>query len=172
VAETNGLLNRRRDTSLPRVRIPPSPPSNQPIVKSCFCFARQSGQAPLHGWVRTAREAFSPAGSLQNVAFICRRFLRYGTGSCWPINPSGPTVLYSITQTWMICTSPRQSARLPSGKPHHCWPPSRQSASPSVRKGERHGKVQSVCHIESKAHRRWQPSEASSPNSGVSRRSG
>jgi hypothetical protein len=38
VAETNGLLNRRTDNSVPRVRIPPSPPA---CVRASLLFSNK-----------------------------------------------------------------------------------------------------------------------------------
>jgi hypothetical protein len=96
VAETNGLLNRRTDNSVPRVRIPPSPPDpanvsaiilltlvTEPSIKKGMF------EGPTSGWRRGV--------------FVLRQ--------AWPI---GGAKICSFLELWIaailiLCRQPRQA---------------------------------------------------------------
>ena len=71
MAESNGLLNRRRDNPLPRVRIPPSPPVSLGISHFFAFLGHSSGFFRLRDMV--------PRGRQWNKLFLSFRRDRRGT---------------------------------------------------------------------------------------------
>jgi hypothetical protein len=102
VAETNGLLNRRTDNSVPRVRIPPSPPQKRLPFRGPFLWQRQRRFEPVFWFVgvrrrvvrgRSAaettgakRRSIPPSPSISfcvSPAHFCLAAVRDTLSKCW-----------------------------------------------------------------------------------------